>query len=118
MSQCKVAVYGTLKDGHGNHHVMRYAGGSKIGETTITGATMFSYGAFPVITLDGSKNKILIEVYDVKDLQPLDQLEGFPHFYSRSQVETEYGSAWIYHAPDADVERIKANLEQVKSGIW
>lgn len=118
MSQTNVAVYGTLKEGHGNHCVMQYAGGTKVGETTLVGATMLSYGAFPVIVLDGSDNKIHVEVYKVKDLGPLDRLEGFPNFYSRTQVDTEFGPAWIYHAPEDEVDRIKKTLKRVDSGIW
>lgn len=118
MSQIKVAVYGTLKQGFSNHRVMQYAGGKKIGEEVLSGATMFSYGAFPVIALDCSENNILVEVYEVEDLEPLDRLEGFPNFYDRSKVETKWGSAWIYHAPSREVDHINATLPRVESGIW
>jgi len=93
----KVAVYGSLREGLGNHEVLN--GAPKIAET-FTGPEfkMISLGGFPGV-LPGDK-KVKVEVYQVDDEETkigLDRLEGYPDFYDRKEVKLENGDkAWIY----------------------
>lgn len=90
-----VAVYGSLREGLGNHGVIK--GAEKKGDTVIKGWDLYSLGAFPFI-LKGN-NALTVEVYQVDSetrQARLDALEGYPSFYDRTKVETEFGEAWIY----------------------
>lgn len=115
-TKTKVVAYGTLKQGHGNHRVMQMAGGRLLGNTVVENATMYSYGAFPTITL-GTEGQVHGEVYEIERIEPLDRLEGFPTFYFRSLVQTEFGEAYIYHMPQ-DRAREANRLPKITSGIW
>lgn len=98
----RVAVYGTLKEGRGNHRCMISAGGTKLGVDTVP-ATLYKYcGAFPAVSLE-PRQQVVVEVYDVEDMCILDGLEGYPNFYNRSVISTKYGDAWIYHMKDEDL---------------
>jgi len=81
----KIAVYGTLKQGWGNHRLLDkdplYKG--YVGVDRVAGH------GFPIMKL-GNKYKLLVEVYEVDDeeLRRVDALEGYreghtPHFYNR-----------------------------------
>src|SRR5690606_6293052 len=67
-------------------------------------AEMYSLTYFPAISFkEGSDNNVQVlgEVYLVKTkaaamLGTLDALEGFPSFYNRKQIDTEFGKAWVY----------------------
>lgn len=114
----KVAVYGTLRNNGSNHRLLA---GAELLATTKTAKNydMFSLGAFPYIDLSkgDSKSQITVEVYEVSEegLGTLDMLEGYPRFYSRSEVELENGmTAWIYH-----INGYKARQAPcVASGDW
>ena len=83
-----VSVYGTLKQGWGNHRLLERA-------PVITGNIGISklHGVgFPIIKL-GDKYRLNVEVYEVnkEDLLSLDGLEGYtegrtPTFYDRKSV--------------------------------
>lgn len=92
----KVAVYGTLREGCGNH---RYylQGQEKLGEQELKGFRMFSLGGFPGVK-EHADSSIKIEVYQVPEdvFKMLDRLEGYPSMYDRQEVETEHGPAWMY----------------------
>jgi len=117
-----IAVYGTLKQQHGNHI---YMGGSQFLGTHVTepAYTMYSLGGFPAVTKEGS-TPISIEVYrvtDPEDLQNIYGLEGYSgerdsprnRFYDTTDVETPYGTAemFIFKTPPA-TRRV------VESGVW
>lgn len=118
----KIAVYGSLRQGMGNHRLM--------GNSTLIGkglmvdrATMFSNGGFPILSFSIQQEKpILAEVYQVDDprtQQDLDRLEGYPEWYTRTEREfiLHDGStvtAWIYHQ-DKD---FRERLPVVESGDW
>ena len=89
-----VAVYGTLRKGMGNHCLLSRAEflGS---QRTDPIWEMYASGC-PVIVK--GKSSILIEVYKVSknNLNSLDRLEGYPDFYNRKIVKTNWGDAWIY----------------------
>lgn len=110
-----VAVYGSLRKGKGNHRILDNDRTEYLGTTRVSGFDMYSLGSYPFIT-DGD-GEITVEVYRVSDIvtaQRLDTLEGYPTFYNRKQVQTEYGLAWIYFINDFDVSR----YQPVPGGDW
>jgi gamma-glutamylcyclotransferase (GGCT)/AIG2-like uncharacterized protein YtfP len=110
----KVFVYGSLKQGYGNHPIL---GTSELVAQYVTEPkyTMYSLGAFPAVVLDG-ETAISGEVYDVNDsvFKALDRLEGYPTFYNRTQIDTPYGKAWMYYL---ESDNLYGN-QQVTGGEW
>ena len=96
-----VFVYGTLKRGFSNHHILKDAEFLGSGETTESVFTMYHLGGFPGVVLGGNSD-IKGELYSVDEatLQHCDWLEGHPNFYKRLPVEVKVGSefitAWMY----------------------
>lgn len=110
----KVFAYGTLKQGFGNHGRMLDAGGTLVARDVIPAGQfrMISLGAFPGLLVTDDGPPIVGEVYDVQTMKPLDRLEGYPHFYDRTEVTTESGTkCWVYYLHDNDGEAIP-------SGEW
>lgn len=115
----KVAVYGSLRKGFGNHG--RLQGATFVGETTTTQPyAMYSLGGFPMVQLEGAKiGPVTVEIYDCNadQLRGLDQLEGYRgpghnNFYERDEVETGLGTALIYHIEGRE------GRDLVDSGDW
>lgn len=99
----RVFVYGTLKQGHGNHRLLR--GSKYLGRSMIEGRyKMLSLGGFPGLVQSGElpNNRISGEVYQIDEdtLQSLDWLEGHPKFYERKKVPTQFKNAWCYFLPE------------------
>lgn len=115
-TNAKVAVYGSLRSGHGNSYLLESANFVGIGETKQQEFTMRSMGGFPAV-YKGGKNKIVVEVYEVtpEQLGRLDRLEGHPNWYQREVVETTLGPAEMYIMPMSERETI---LPVIKSGDW
>ena len=116
----KVFVYGTLRKGYGNHHLLRDA--NFLGEAQVK-ATMYLMGYIPYVSLNNDTNTVHGEVYKIDEdiLRRLDQLEGYypsqpnTSFYNRSVIKTIDGhEAYIYHI------EYKEEKEQYKvsSGDW
>lgn len=103
----KVLVYGSLKQGYGNHRVMQEAGGELIGKHTLSGFDMHSLGGFPAIVR--GEGRVECEVYQVENLAPLDRLEGHPTFYKREVVDDMY--VYIF-------QHSVEGREKVESGVW
>lgn len=104
----RVAVYGTLRRGYGNHRVMERADGGFVGKgVTAKKFNMYHMGGFPSVSKahSSSQTPITVEVYDVEKegiTGPLDTLEGFPRFYNRTKTDIilDDGTlvdAWLYH---------------------
>lgn len=111
----KVFVYGSLKKGYWNHRVMEIAGGEFLGNSKIKGAKIYYYynSPFPAISFAGGDNDIVIgEVYKIKNIKPLDLLEGYPNFYNRKLVETDHGLTWTYYMDNI------SHLKEITSGEW
>lgn len=108
----KVAVYGTLRAGYGNHSLL---GDSKFIGAGVTAEQFCMLAAgFPVCLDDPgdfsglSKTNITVEVYEVTSdavLRRLDALEGHPDWYQRRPVPVRLEGhdtlieAWMYIMP-------------------
>ena len=109
----RVFVYGTLKRGHRNFHFLRHA--EFVGEfTTAKIYSMYEFEDYPAVCLQGC-HAIAGEVYHVtrSQFKMLDDLEWYPHFYQRIEIQTHFGDAWMYI--------VKAKLCRGKKqipGIW
>lgn len=116
----KVAVYGTLRQGEGNHGLLR--GQKFLGTDRIVG-TLYDIGPFPCAVLDG-KGQIVVEVYDEIDdetLSNLDCLEGYSgqessaNLYNRRTVRTEKGE-FVETYEWAGV--VRENFLKIEDGDW
>lgn len=117
-----VFVYGTLKRGFGNHHLLN---GSKFISQAITKEKYALYvSGIPFVIEDEPVSHIAGEVYEVDDktLARLDHLEGHPDWYRRKSVDVSVNKdegtgdarlieAWIYFFP-------KRQGTLVESGIF
>lgn len=107
-SGIRVAVYGSLRKGLGNHHRIdpEKVDSVFLGETTLAPSMNFkmvSLGGFPACVRDvGHGTPITVEVYRVSAevLDSLDALEGHPDWYCREKIGTPYKNAWIYLMPE------------------
>lgn len=79
----KIAVYGTLRAGHGNHHYVENSTLIGIGWTDDK-HTMYASG-IPYVHENGGTSQIRCEVYEVsdEDMPDVDSLEGHPGWYNR-----------------------------------
>lgn len=95
----RVFVYGTLKSGQ-SRSMTTMPGATYVGDaaTAESEFEMIDLGSFPAVLLGGI-NRVAGEVWAVDDetLNILDSIEGFPHFYKRTLVDTTQGQAWIYY---------------------
>lgn len=117
----KIAVYGTLRAGFGNHRLME--------DSTLVGSgltkekyTMYASG-IPYVDKDEPTSRIRVEVYDVKDedLPSIDSLEGHPSWYRREEIPVELDNgeevdAWLYFMPG--VGKNSGNLTKIESGDY
>ncbi len=115
----KVAVYGSLKRGHGNNRLL--AAAEYLGRCMVRGKlTMVDLGYYPgvVIREKGDEGAVLCEVYRVDEdtLASLDLLEGNGSYYTRSKVDTQWKKAWCYFLPAE--EYLTRDIDVVESGIW
>lgn len=114
----KVFVYGTLKQGHGNHRLLR--GATLLGRSYVEGPwRLHDLGAFPAVVQAEATARVFGEVYlvDSDILGRLDILEGYPSFYTRTKVPTQFSKAWMYHINPDSVERY-ANVPVIEGGVW
>ena len=96
-----VFVYGTLRENHSNHHLLKDADCYGIGRT-VDNYAMYLVSGYPYITSSESRYPIVGELYGVDDktLSELDKMEGHPTYYERREIgvivgEVQY-SAWTY----------------------
>jgi len=96
-----VAVYGTLKQGFGNHALLAQA--EYIGRDALAQISLYDIGPYPGARLETSLG-IEVEVYAVSqtELAQLDLLEEYDAadpargLYTRELLETRFGLAWVY----------------------
>ena len=111
-----VAVYGTLKQGRGNHGLLSTA--QFVGEgRTVSTHRMYSQG-IPYVRKAPDGYTVQVEVYSVSTevLSSLDALEGHPDWYRRELVPvrvqgTEH-EAWMYMVDGYD------HLQEITSGNY
>lgn len=106
----RVFVYGTLKQGYGNHSALE---GSKfLGRATVTAPLkLVDLGWYPGLVRTRSEVPATIggEVYEIDSdtLATLDLIEGHPSFYCREKLRTSLNlNAWAYLLPEGYAERI------------
>lgn len=91
-----VFVYGTLRHGEENHHLL--AQDKMLGKAvTANGFAMLDFGDYPAVVQHG-RYVIVGEVYEIAGgtLTRLDELEEYPDYYQRIIISTRYGNAWMY----------------------
>lgn len=99
-----VAVYGSLRKGMGNHSLLKPGLKDKsvlhsMNEKLDIPAKLYDTGCgFPALVPDAEGQRITVEVYKVNDqyLQRLDELEGYPDMYDRTQVMIGQHPSWVY----------------------
>jgi gamma-glutamylcyclotransferase (GGCT)/AIG2-like uncharacterized protein YtfP len=125
----KVAVYGSLKKGFGNHSLISSCVPVGKGHT-LPEYKMLSFGGYPGV-IDGT-DMISVEVYHLDNhlqLMDLDRLEGHPNFYKREIVPILLSTgteirAWMYtirHHPrysTYDETTVVNNKDDVGSVEW
>ncbi|MEB3254794.1 MAG: gamma-glutamylcyclotransferase family protein [Synechococcaceae cyanobacterium] len=94
-----VFVYGTLRRGQANHHLLR--GAHWGGEQRLPGARLHDLGPFPmaIATPDTAADAVQGELWwvDAATLARLDHLEGHPRLYERRRLALASGQrAWVY----------------------
>ncbi len=107
----KLAVYGTLRRGCANHRYI--ADGKYVGTGELQGWNMYSNGSYPYVVKSGGSIKV--EIFEIAEetLSSIDDLEGYPMHYDRTQVETQYGKCWLYF-----VRKIPSRCFKIESGDW
>ncbi|MFQ5993465.1 MAG: gamma-glutamylcyclotransferase [Acidiferrobacterales bacterium] len=108
-----VFVYGTLLRGEANAGELvnaQYLGAHK----TDAVFTMLDLGAYPAVVLGGD-TAIAGEVFavDAATLSRLDSFEDHPDEYSRIEIMTPFGEAWIY-----TYRTTPATAAVIVSGDW
>lgn len=114
-----ISVYGTLRQGCGNHHHLR---NSKLLGVSLTqpSFTMYTNGGFPYVTCNGTTS-ITIETYELNDLDKpgVFALEGYSgirghksNWYDTTSVTTPWGESEIF------VMNRNFSLPIVESGDW
>jgi gamma-glutamylcyclotransferase (GGCT)/AIG2-like uncharacterized protein YtfP len=111
-----VFVYGTLKRGQDNHICL--GGSTYLGRRRLSGGQLHDRGRYPMALLSGRSDVVIHgELFCVSDagLRHLDQLESYPGFYDRSEVELSDGTtAWVYHGTSVQVDPYPV----IPSGDW
>lgn len=115
-----VGVYGTLKKGQDNHHLIQDS--KLVDEGWLEGLTLYDLGPFPAAKYSKNQHPVFVEVYAVNKatLGRLDQLEGYnPNQPENSLFLREYFTAsggpscWVYIYND-DVD----DQQAIKTGVW
>lgn len=99
-----IFVYGTLKEGFGNHYLLSKA--IKVSKAeTVRKYGMYQSG-IPFVIKDEESTTIKGEVYlvDQTTFKNIDRLEGHPSCYKREKVKVKLdndrrATAWIYFYP-------------------
>ena len=112
----KIAVYGSLRQGFGNHRLIEHC---KLLSTEVVNIPykMISLGGFPGLVPSDKDYEITIEIYEVDDsaYKSVERLEGYPSFYNKAIIGTTLGEIEIYVLNDPERYYRGATVE---SGDW
>src|SRR5210317_743735 len=127
----RIFVYGTLKEGHGNHRLLKNANAKFVGYDSVRGPfTMVNMGGFPGIYMHTAKDddpEVTVmrgELWAVEPegLAAIDMLEGHPNFYRRIKWWTDNEwRAWVYCLSERWCEGARSFLHadrELSEGIW
>jgi gamma-glutamylcyclotransferase (GGCT)/AIG2-like uncharacterized protein YtfP len=112
--ECKVFVYGTLREGGALHGNLAEFVSTKQDDKVIGKLSHVQGAWFPVFTHDG-ETEVIGEVYTVPKevINMLDMVEGVPYLYDRETITTLSGDdVYIYVGVEAtpDVEIVSGDF--------
>ncbi len=116
-----IFVYGTLRNGHCNHHLLKDAYCYGIGSTESSYA-MYLVSGYPYITSSETRYPIVGELYGVDDetLNLLDRMEGHPRYYERREISVTVGgtlyTAWMYFRDPPGILVQSGDFDKVNIG--
>jgi gamma-glutamylaminecyclotransferase len=116
-----VFVYGTLRIGHSNHHLLKEAYCYGIGSTDARYA-MYLISGYPYVTSSEVRYPIVGELYAVDDetLKALDSMEGHPRYYERRETAVtvceNHHVAWMYFRDPQGLLMQSGDYNEVRSG--
>jgi gamma-glutamylcyclotransferase (GGCT)/AIG2-like uncharacterized protein YtfP len=115
-----VFVYGTLKQGFGNHHYLSSAvhRGIYCTPPEYDLIPISNSGSFPCMVK--GDYRVLGEVYKIEEgtLKRLDQLEGHPNFYYRQMIKLLNGPlCWAYIFPSHPIDWKTSKPVDTTTGI-
>lgn len=113
-----IAVYGTLKAGHGNHKLMEGTDTEYLGSGVTVNKYAMQIQGVPYVFKNKSYDQIDVEVYSVPDNNErvkIDSLESHPYHYKRELIDIELldGStvtAWLYFGDEAFYDPYNTNV--------
>jgi len=113
-----VFVYGTLKRGFSNHHLLTSS--KYIGDGKTLNGSIIDLGAYPGFVHSKESTGVHGELYEVTDevFDDLDTLEGFPILYDRDMMDIrmdedgrmEYAWVYTYNGNTQGVSRVEDNM--------
>lgn len=122
-----VFVYGSLRQGFGNHGLLAENNAKFIGNSTIRARLYTEHWGWPFIKFSWSnKERVVGEVYEVDRpcMNRLDQLEGYSYnrshnLFNRKRATTDKGQiVWIYEGGESLLQRTSISAVHIKSGDW
>lgn len=115
----KIAVYGTLRRGEGNHYLIR--NGNYLGSiNTEPSFTMYDNGGFPFV-FNAGNTSITVEIFEIDSntLKNVYSLEGYSgirnhhtNWYDTVDIKTPWGDAEMF------ICKREKNLKVIQSGDW
>lgn len=128
----RVLVYGTLKEGHANHRLIKAAGGQFLGYDSLSGPfRMVDMTGFPGVVMEEADDDEEIKTSTIygelwgiepEGLAAIDLLEGHPNFYRRFKWWTNGEKrAWVYMLAPKWLDNMKVYLTNdrtIHEGIW
>lgn len=109
-------IYGTLKRGHSNNHLLQNSQYQT--ETTTTPEyRLYDCGHYPaLIKTPHNGNKIKGEIWEIppNTIKTLDTLEGTPWLYTRTEIQTE-----THHNVQGYLYCLDTkHLKEIQNGEW
>lgn len=119
----KIFVYGSLKEGFGNHRILGNAV-KRCNGITLEKFTMLDLGSFPGVILEPT-SLISGEVYDVTEdiFNRVERLEGYPSFYNRKEVGIRLNPSTSFESTELiDMYYLENSYHDsnqiIQDGIW